>query len=89
MQLPFLVKKGDLITVVSQTGGIRVRTSARSLQDGAHGALVQVESMASKQHYDARVVGLREVAVFAPARSTEPATKKRIDVAQRKLTQSK
>ena len=29
VQSPVLVKKGDLITVVSQNGGIRVRTSAQ------------------------------------------------------------
>ena len=68
VQSPLLVKRGDLITVVSQSGGIRVRTSGRALQDGANGALVPVESLESKQHYDARVVGLRETAVFAPAR---------------------
>ena len=89
VQAPMMVKKGDLITVVSQSGGIRVRTTARSLQDGAHGVLVQVESLESKKHYDARVTGLREAAVFAPARSTEPEPKKQNDMARRQLTQRK
>ena len=35
------------------------------LQDGARGDLVQVESLESKEQYDARVVGPREAAVFA------------------------
>ena len=38
------------------------------MQDGSDGDLIQVESLDSKQTYDARVVGLREASVFAPAR---------------------
>jgi flagella basal body P-ring formation protein FlgA len=86
---PVLVKRGDLITVVTQSGGIRVRTSARALQDGANGALVQVESLESKQHYDARVVGLREVAVFAPARVSIPQRPERPQTVRRPFTNAK
>jgi flagella basal body P-ring formation protein FlgA len=64
VQSPLLVKRGEEITVVSQSGGIRVRTIARARQDGGRGQLVQVESLESKEKYDARVVGLREAAVF-------------------------
>ena len=49
LQLPIVVKRGELITVGSQAGGIRVRTSAKALQDGATGELIQVESVAGKQ----------------------------------------
>ena len=38
------------------------------MQDGSNGDLIQVESLDSKQRYDARVVGLREASVFAPTR---------------------
>jgi flagella basal body P-ring formation protein FlgA len=72
VQSPVLVKRGDLISVSSQGGGIRVRTDARALQEGANGDLIQVESLESKQRYDARVVGSREAAVFAPARVSAP-----------------
>lgn len=68
VQSPVLVKRGELITVSSRSGAICVRTSAKATQDGSKGDLIQVESVDSKQRYDARVVGLREASVFAPAR---------------------
>ena len=37
VQSPVLVKRGEVITVTSQSGGIRVRTTARALQDRSHG----------------------------------------------------
>lgn len=72
---PIVVKRGEPITVSSQGGGIRVRTTAKALQDGSKGDLIQVESLATKQRYDARVAGFREATVFAPTReSTAPQT---------------
>jgi flagella basal body P-ring formation protein FlgA len=65
VQSPLLVKRGEIITVVSQGGGVRVRTTARARQDGAKGELVQVETLETREPYDARVTGLREAAVFA------------------------
>jgi flagella basal body P-ring formation protein FlgA len=64
VQAPLLVKRGEEITVVSHSGGIRVRTTARARQDGSRGQLVQVESLESKERYDVRVVGVREAAIF-------------------------
>ncbi len=83
VQSPILVKRGDLITVTSQSGGIRVRTSALALKDGAHGELVQVESLGSRQKYDARIVGPREAAVFALSRPEAPEQPQRINTARR------
>jgi flagella basal body P-ring formation protein FlgA len=83
VQSPVLVKRGELITVASQSGGIRVRTSARAIQDGASGDLVQVESMPGKQRFDARVVGLREAAVLAPTHVSEPELVKPAQTARR------
>jgi flagella basal body P-ring formation protein FlgA len=68
VQSPVLVKRGELITVSSRSSSICVRTSAKASQDGSKGDLIQVESIDSKQKYDARVVGLREASVFAPTR---------------------
>jgi flagella basal body P-ring formation protein FlgA len=70
VQSPVLVKRGDLITVSSQTSGIRVRTTARALQDRSHGELVQLESLDTKEKFDARVVGPREATIAAVAPST-------------------
>jgi flagella basal body P-ring formation protein FlgA len=67
VQAPLLVKRGEEVSVVSQSGGIRVRTTARARQDGSRGQLVQVESLESKERYDVRVVGVREAAIFSYA----------------------
>jgi flagella basal body P-ring formation protein FlgA len=72
VRTPLLVKRGELISVASQGGGIRVSTSAKALQDGSHGDLIQVEAPDSKQRYDARIVGLRQAAIFTPTRVTIP-----------------
>jgi flagella basal body P-ring formation protein FlgA len=85
IQSPLLVKRGDVISVASQSGGIRVRTTAKAAQDGAQGDLIQVEAMGSKQRYDARVVGLREASVFAPAHLTAPQKTVSSQTAQRQL----
>jgi flagella basal body P-ring formation protein FlgA len=74
LQAPVLVRRGEVISVSSSTGGIRVRTTARARQDGAQGELVQLESLATRERFEARVTGPREAAVFAPTR---------VDVAQR------
>jgi flagella basal body P-ring formation protein FlgA len=84
VQLPVMVKRGDRITVASKGGGISVRTSARALQEGATGDLIQVESPESKQRYDARVTGLREAAVFAPARVITPEKVEKKDLTARR-----
>jgi flagella basal body P-ring formation protein FlgA len=64
VQAPLLVKRGEDMTVYARSGGIQVRTIARARQDGARGELVQVESLDTRERYDAVVVGLREAVVF-------------------------
>jgi flagella basal body P-ring formation protein FlgA len=66
---PLLVKRGESITVIAEGGGIRVRTIALARQDGTHGELVQLESLETKERYDARVVGLRTAAVLSATQS--------------------
>jgi flagella basal body P-ring formation protein FlgA len=63
---PLLVRRNEAVTVVAQGGGIRVHTTARARQDGARGDLIQVESLETKERFEARVTGLREASVFAP-----------------------
>lgn len=65
VQAPLLVRRGELITVVARGGGIRVRTQARAREDGAQGDLVQLESLETRERYDAQVIGPKEAAVFA------------------------
>jgi flagella basal body P-ring formation protein FlgA len=83
VQAPIVVKRGDVITVTSQSGGIRVRTSGRATHDAARGELVQVEALGSRAKYDARVTGPREAAVFAMSRPAAPEPAKRADTARR------
>jgi flagella basal body P-ring formation protein FlgA len=79
VQPPIVVKRGDVITVTSQSGGIRVRTSGRAMHDASRGELVQVESLGSREKYDARVVGPREATVYAISRPAAPVPVKRSD----------
>jgi flagella basal body P-ring formation protein FlgA len=65
VQLPRLVKKGDAISVIAEGRGIRVRTTARALEDAALNELVTVESLDTKATFDARVIGVREAAILA------------------------
>jgi flagella basal body P-ring formation protein FlgA len=83
VQAPVLVKRGEVVTVSSQAGGIRIRTTARARRDGARGELVEVESLETRERFDARVVGLRETAVFALTRPTTAEPLERFDTARR------
>jgi flagella basal body P-ring formation protein FlgA len=67
-----LVKRGEEISVVARGGGIQVRTFARARQDGARGELIPVESLETREQYDAVVVGLREAVVFSASSAPEP-----------------
>ena len=83
VQSPIVVRRGETITVISQSGGIRVRTTGRALRDASRGDLVEVEALGSKQKYDARVVGTREAVVYSAARPDSPEPPKRLDTARR------
>jgi flagella basal body P-ring formation protein FlgA len=84
VQAPLLVKRGDIITVTSQGGGIRVSTTARARQDGARGELVQVETLETRERFDVRVVGTREAAVFAVTPPARPLQNERTETALRR-----
>ena len=62
---PLLVERGETVTVFARTAGITVRTFAVARQNGAHGELVQVESLDDKQRFTARVSGRRQLEVLA------------------------
>jgi flagella basal body P-ring formation protein FlgA len=65
---PTLVRRGDLIEVRVVGGGVTVTTHAKSLDDGAAGDLVEVESLEPRKRLLARVVqpGLVEIITRAP-----------------------
>jgi len=60
-----LVKRGDEVVVYARGGGIQVRSLAKAKQDGARGELVQLESLDTRETFDAIVNGMREAVVFA------------------------
>jgi flagella basal body P-ring formation protein FlgA len=67
VQSPIMVKRGELITISSEAGGIRVRTTVRALQDKSKGQLVQVEALNTKERFDARVTGPQTAAIMTIA----------------------
>jgi flagella basal body P-ring formation protein FlgA len=62
---PLAVHRGEVVTVVARSGGVRIRTNARARDEGSVGELVAVESLANRSTYYARVSNMREVEVFA------------------------
>ena len=54
---------------VARAAGVSVRTYAMSQQDGGMGDLVMVQSLASKERYAARVIGVRELEIFTAGAS--------------------
>jgi flagella basal body P-ring formation protein FlgA len=83
VQSPILVKRGELITVSSQGSGFRVKTTARALHDCSKGELVQVESLQTKERFDARVVGPREAAIAPITATASKAVKTSAETARR------
>jgi flagella basal body P-ring formation protein FlgA len=76
LQPPTLVKRNDIVTVTSQSGRIRVRTTARARQDGAQGDLIQVDAIDTRERYDVRVTGPRDTAVCVVAETASPQPQK-------------
>lgn len=62
---PLLVQRGEVVRVIARAAGVRIRTTARALQEGSHGELVEVQALEGKQRYTARVVDYQEVEVYA------------------------
>ncbi len=69
VKAPLQVERGETVTVFARTAGIQVRTFAIAKQDGSMGDLIQVETADKRERYDARVVGRRELEVFATGAS--------------------
>ena len=65
LKAPLLVERGETVTVFARTAGITVRTFAVAREDGAQGELVQVETLAGKERFAARVSGRRQLEVLA------------------------
>lgn len=56
VQAPNLIKRGERVTVIAETGSLKIRTVGKALSDGKSGDLIRVESEASKRVVDGIVV---------------------------------
>lgn len=67
LRSPVLVRRGEIVSVVARSAGLKVRTTARAREDGSQGDLVAVESVLNRQAFFARVTGIQEVEILAHA----------------------
>jgi flagella basal body P-ring formation protein FlgA len=63
--LPTIIARNEMIEVESVSGGVSVRTMARSMGSGAVGELIDIEVIPTKQRMLATVVGPLKVRVAA------------------------
>lgn len=56
LQAPKLVKRGERVTLVAETGRLEVRMTGEALADGASGDLIRVRAEGSRRVIDGRVV---------------------------------
>lgn len=65
-----LVRPGQLVTVLVQSGGIEIRSVARALQSGTHGQTVRVRNETTRDIYDVTMIG-PQMAVMGASDSAE------------------
>lgn len=64
LQLPDIIKKGDLVTVITRRGGLVVSTSGVAMNDGSKGEKIRVENQRSERILQATIVGPGSVEVI-------------------------
>jgi flagella basal body P-ring formation protein FlgA len=69
LRSPVVVRRNERVSVRARAAGVSVRTYAIAQQDGGMGDLVMVQSIASKERYAARVIGVRELEIFTAGSS--------------------
>lgn len=67
LELPTLVKKGQLVTVTLKSGVIALSLQGRAMQSGSTGDMVRILNTASNQVIEATVTGAQTVAVTPPS----------------------
>jgi flagella basal body P-ring formation protein FlgA len=67
VQVPLVVHKGDLVTVVLETPMMRLTAQGKALENGGMGAGIRIANTKSGRIIDATVTGPNLVAVFPPA----------------------
>ena len=71
LRSPLLVRKRELMTVYSRSGGIEIRTSARAMEDGEQGQLVKVRRNGQRDEFVVRVTGRRRGEALADEPANE------------------
>lgn len=66
VQMPLIVKKGDLVTMVLKAGALSLTTRGKALENGASGDAIHVMNSSSKQVVDAVVTGAQTVSIQPP-----------------------
>ena len=64
LKRPTLVRRGEQVQVVAESGGIRVSSKGTALEDGARGDRIRIKNMTSKRVIQARVVAANRVTVM-------------------------
>lgn len=59
-----IVKRGDMVTIVAQSGGLKVTVPGKVLEKGYKGSLIRVLNVMSKKEIHAKVVNHSTVQVF-------------------------
>lgn len=59
-----VVRRGDMVTIIAQQGGLRVTASGQARQDGAMGEVISVINVNSKKVVSARVIGPNQVEII-------------------------
>lgn len=65
LEQPLLVKRGQVVTIMSQTGEIRAQTAGVALKDGRQHDTIKVQNSSSERVIDAIVAGPGQVNVGA------------------------
>ena len=63
LQAPKLVKRGELVSVIAETGALKIRTRGQALGDGKAGDLVRVRAEGSRRVVDGTVISTGVVKV--------------------------
>jgi flagella basal body P-ring formation protein FlgA len=66
LRAPRLVRKGEVVTLVFQRGGIELTAQARALQDGAEGERIRAVNLDSERPVSGLVIGRRRLLVGTP-----------------------
>jgi flagella basal body P-ring formation protein FlgA len=66
VQMPLLVRKGDIVTMVLQNSMLSLTAQGRALENGAEGEAIRVMNASSKQVIDAVVTGTQKVDIRLP-----------------------